>query len=34
MHNDLLIACSFFATTVIACLFAAFPGRNELPFDL
>lgn len=33
MHN-LLIACSFFATTVIACLFAAFPGQHELPSEL
>lgn len=32
--NPLFIACSFFATTVIACLFAAFPGANELPSDL
>ena len=32
MHN-LFIAFSFVATLVIPCLFAAFPGRNEMPYD-
>lgn len=32
--NPLFIACSFFATTVIACLFAAFPGGSELPTEV
>ena len=32
MHN-LLIALSFIASLVIPCLFAAFPGRREIPFD-
>ena len=30
MHN-LLIASSFVATLIIPCLFAAFPGKNEIP---
>ncbi len=30
MHN-LLIVSSFVATLVIPCLFAAFPGKNEVP---
>ena len=31
MHNT-FIAFSFIATLVIPCLFAAFPGRNEIPY--
>ncbi len=30
MHN-LLIASSFVATLIIPCLFAAYPGKNEVP---
>jgi hypothetical protein len=31
MHNA-FIAFSFIATLVIPCLFAAFPGKHELPY--
>ena len=32
MHNT-FIAFSFLATLVIPCLFAAFPGKHELPYE-
>ena len=32
MHN-MLIAFSFVATLVVPCLFAAFPGKHEIPYD-
>lgn len=32
MHN-LFIAFSFIATLVIPCLFAAFPGKHEVPYS-
>ena len=31
MHN-IIIAFSFVATLVIPCLFAAFPGKREMPY--
>ncbi len=31
MHNTLIAFC-FIAALVIPCLFAAFPGKHELPY--
>ena len=32
MHH-LVIASAIVATLVVPCLFAAFPGKHEVPFD-